>query len=211
MKLPIRFLPLLPALCLAACSGTSDEPTSTIVPSADPVAGGRIKTGDGGDDDFHKMASKYGDMNPNMVQDPKAKNGGKKEFAGFQRDNPEFKGRWDKKEYKGGEKKKSFWGDKDYVTKVYDGKTDANSLKKDSRFGNQKANEGSVAAHDSDKTYRTDAYATSRAREEGTDGLPRFSDAETDERRRVFTSPDIIPWKQQNGISVDDTNRMMGR
>lgn len=205
MKLPVRFLPLLPALCLVACSGTGDGPSGTVVPSPDPVAAGRMKTGDGGDDDFHKMAAKYGDLNPNMATDPNAKNGGKKEFAGFQRDNPEFKGRWDKKEYKGGEKKKSFWGDKDYVKKVYEGNTDASALKKDSRFGRQKSREGDLVARDAGKAYKTDGYATNRAREEGRDGLPKYSDAETDQRRRVFTPPDT------RGMTVDDTNRMMGR
>lgn len=211
MRLPAWFLPLLPALGLVACSGTGSESGGTIVPSADPIAGGRIKTGDLGDDDYDMIASKYGDMNPTMTKDGKA--GAGKEFGGFKRDNPEFKGRWEGKEFAAGDyRKKSWWGDKDYVKKVYDGNTDANSLRKDSRFNGREAGEGSVAARDAGKVYDTGAYNTGRAREEGRgDAIDKVSDAETDERRRVFTDPDIIPWKEQNGVTIEQTKNALGR
>jgi hypothetical protein len=212
MKRFFRLFPLLPALALVACSGTGGEPTSTIVPSADPVAGGRLKSGDMGDDDFHKIAAKYGEMNPSMIADAKDGKGGKKEYAGFQRDNPEFKGRWDKQEYEGDFRKKSLWGDKDYVTKVYGGNTDANALRKDSRFNGRTAGEGAMAARDSGKTYDTGGYETGRAREDGAgQAISRTSDAESDERRRVFTDPDIIPWKEQNGVTIEQSKSAMGR
>jgi hypothetical protein len=212
MKLFTRLFPLLPAFALVACSGTGDSPTSTIVPSADPVAGGRIKTGDLGDDDFHKIADKYGDMHPDMVQDTKDGKGGRKEYAGFQRDNPEFKGRWDKQEYAGDFRKKSLWGDKDYVTKVYGGNTDANSLRKDSRFNGRTTDDRSVVARDAGKTYDTGAFNTGRAREDGAgEAISKVSDAETDERRRVYTDPDIIPWKEQNGVTIEQTKSALGR
>lgn len=213
MKLPARFLPLLPALALAACSGTGGDPVGTVVPSADPIAGGRIKTGDMGDDDYHKIASKYGEMNPTMTKDGQTVAGTGKEYEGFRRDNPEFKGRWDGKEFKAGDyRKKSWWGDRDYVKKVYGGNTDANALRKDSRFNGREAGETAVAARDSGKSYDTGAYETGRAREEGGgDAINKVSDAETDERRRVFTDPDIIPWKEQNGVTIEQTKNAMGR
>jgi hypothetical protein len=216
MKLPVRLLPLLPALGLAACSGTGDEAPATQAAvesmSPDPVESKRVKTGEWTDHDGDKIEAKFGSMNPHMTSDGKMVASSGKEFSEFNRDNAEFRGRWENKEYKAGEyRKKSWWGDRDYVKKVYGGNTDANSLKKDSRFNGKTAGEGAVAAHDSKKSYRTGEYSTGKAREESKDGIRRVSDAETDERRRVFTSPDIIPWKTQNGMTVDDTKRMLGR
>jgi hypothetical protein len=214
MTMP-RLLHVLPALCLAACAGSGDggsasSPQAAAESSgADPVALNRIKSGDFGDDDFGKIAQKYGSDSPYAQKDGKPM-GEYKEFTGFNRDNPEFKGKWDK-EYKAGDyKKKSWWGDKDYAKKVYEGNTDANSLKKESLWGKKSAGEGSKLAREAGDNYGTKDYATGRAREEGDDGIRKISDAETDERRRVFTRPDVIPWKAQ-GLTVEDTNRMMGR
>ena len=41
--------------------------------------------------------------------------------------------------------------------------------------------------------------------------MKHTSDAETDVRRRVYKQPDIIDWKEQQGLGVKDTNRMLGR
>jgi len=210
-----RLLPVLPALCLAACAGSGDDGSSSSQASSaqglgsEPVALNRIKTGDNGDDDYGKIADKFGSNSPFMEKNGKPM-GDYKQFAGFDRDNPEFKGKWDK-EYKASDyKKKSWWGDKDYATKVYAGNTDANSLKKESRWGKKDAGVGQKLARESSETYGTKDYGTGRAREEGGDNIRKVSDAETDERRRVFTRPEIIPWKAQ-GLTVEDTNRMMGR
>jgi hypothetical protein len=212
MRLPARFLPLLPALGLVACSGTGGE-TAAPVASPDPVASNKIKTGDWFDDDRDKIASKYGSMNPKMTKDGQMVAGEGKDFEGFKRDNPQFKGRWEGKEYQAGElRKKSWWGDKDYVKKVYGGNTDANGLRKDSRFNGRTAGEGAVAARDSGKAYDTGTFETGRAREDGSgQAISKISDAETDERRRVFTDPDIIPWKEQNGVTIEEAKKSMGR
>ena len=212
MKLSACFLSLLPALGLVACSGTGGD-DAVVSASPDPVAGTKIKTGDWFDDDRDKIASKYGSMNPKMTKDGQMVAGEGKDFDGFKRDNPEFKGRWEGKEFAAGDyRNKSWWGDRDYVKKVYGGNTDANSLRKDSRFDGREAGEGSVAARDTGKTYDTGAYNTGRAREEGRgNAINKVSDAETDERRRVFTDPDIIPWKEQNGVTIEQAKSKMGR
>lgn len=212
MRFPVRLIPLLPALWLAACSGSGDQATSqaaTESMSPDPVENKRIKTGDPltGDHDGAKMEAKFGSYSKYTVgKDGKPKGQGK-DYAGFNRENPEFKGKWEGKEYKAGEyRKKSFWGDKDYVTKVYGGNTDANSLKKNSRFNGESAGEGMMAAREGEQAYRTNNFAAGEARENKKASISRVSDAETDERRRVFTPPSIIP-----RMSVEDTKRMLGR
>ena len=211
MTHPVRLLRLLPALGLAACSGAGD---GGAAPSAapDPVAGAAVKSGDWFDDDRDKISEKYGSMNPKMTADGQVAAGSGQEFTGFKRDNPEFKGRWEGKEYKAGDyRKKSWWGDKDYVKKVYGGNTDASALHKESRLGGRQAGEAGSRARDAGKSYGTGAYDTGRAREEGGAGIDRPSDAETLERRGVFSDPEVIPWQQQNGMTLDETKRALGR
>lgn len=215
MKFPIRLLPLLPALCLVACSGTGGEANTmaaTESMSADPVENSRVKSGNPltGDHDEAKMLEKYGSYSKYSVDKNGKPRGNSKEFAGFNRDNPEFKGKWEGKEYKAGDyRKKSFWGDKDYAKKVYEGNTDGNSFKKESRFGKGAANEGSLAAREGGKDYRTNTFASGAAREQSKKDITKLSDAETDERRRVFTAPDIF--SSRTGMTVNDTNKMLGR
>lgn len=206
-----RLLPLLPIACLVACSGTGGEQTAPRA-TEDVAAGDRMKSGELFDDDFKKIQNKFGTINPNVSKDGTYVTGKGRQVSDFNRDNPEFKGRWDGKQYKAGDyKKKSWWGDRDYAKKVYGGDTDANDLRKDSRFSGTTASERNVAARDDGKTYRTDAYATRQARENGGNRINKVSDAETDERRRVFTDPDIIPWQQQSGMTLEDTKQRMGR
>ncbi|QJE95077.1 hypothetical protein [Luteolibacter luteus] len=215
MKFPVRLLPLLPALSLMACSGTGGDSNAMVAKesaSPDPVENKRIKTGDPltGDHDGAKMEAKWGSFSKYSVDKNGKPRGSSKEFAGFNRDNPEFKGKWEGKEYKAGDyRKKSFWGDKDYAKKVYEGNTDGNSFKKDSRFGGKSANEGALAAREGGKNYRTNTYASGAAREQSQKDITKLSDSETDERRRVFTAPDIF--SSRSGMSVNDTNRMLGR
>jgi hypothetical protein len=214
MRISARHLPLLSALCLAACSGGDSAPATKMATESqvtDPVLGNRIKSGDNGDDDYGRMADKFGDWNTAMTAEGQSTGKGGKEFAGFKRDNKEFKGKWDNKEFKAGDyRKKSWWGDKDYATKVYDGKTDGSRFQKDSHIGEKSANEGAMAAREGSESYGTKDYKTARAREEGGNKIGKASDAETDERRRVFTQPDVIPWQQQN-LTVEDTRRMLGK
>jgi hypothetical protein len=207
----VRLLPCLSVVCLAACSGTGDEMTAPRA-NEDVVAGNRIKSGEMFDDDFKKIQNKFGDMNPNMSKDGTYNTGRGRQVSEFNRDNPDFKGRWDGRQYQAGDyKKKSWWGDRDYAKKVYGGDTDANDLKRDSRFGGESAREGSVAAREGGRAFGTEAYTTGQAREASGRRIDRPSDAETDERRRVFTDPDIIPWQQQNGMTIEDSKQRMGR
>ena len=216
MRISARHLPLLSALCLAACSGGDSAPATKMATEnqvTDPVLGDRIKSGDplSGDHDGRRIAEKYGSWNTAMTADGQSTGKGGKEFAGFKRDNKEFKGKWDNKEFKAGDyRKKSWWGDKDYTAKVYDGNTDGSRFQKESRFGEKSANEGAMAAREGSESYGTKDFNTGRAREEGGDRISKVSDAETDERRRVFTTPDVIPWQQQN-LTVEDTKRMLGK
>ncbi|MGC4016711.1 MAG: hypothetical protein QM755_19685 [Luteolibacter sp.] len=128
---------------------------------------------------------------------------------------PYFKGEFagTKKEFKTGDyQKKSWWGNKDYEMKEYTGNTDGSKFQKSSRFGEVAARDGDKSAREGGgKAYKTSDYATKDAREASGKVLDHPSDAETDERRRVFASPSVIDWQEQRRLSVQETKGILGR
>lgn len=204
----VRFLPLLPALCLVACSGTGSAPEAEASRQA-VVTGNRIKTGDGGDDDYGRLVEKYGsrsqfatDANGNLMAAGKA-------ATQFDRANSQFQSG---QNYQAGEfRKTSWWGNSDYVKKVYGGDTDASDLKTTSRLNGAAAGENVKVARDAGRSFGTGTYATGAAAEAGGRRLDRPSDTETDLRREVFTDPDVIGWQQQNGATLERTKLSFGR
>lgn len=199
----------LSCLLLAACSngGGSSSGTSTS-DAASPTAtqGFKLKSGDWGDDDYGKIAERFG-TNYQYGQNAQGQQSGK-----FNRENPEFKGRWQNKEFNAqAYQKKSFWGDREYAKKVYAGNTDGSRFAKTSRFDGKGAREAGTAAHDAGKTYATNNYKTSAAREAGGKEIARTPDAETDIRRRVYSQPEIVDWKDQRALTIEETRRMLGR
>lgn len=129
-----------------------------------------------------------------------------------QGESPYFKGEYGKKEaYKTGEySKKSWWGNKDYNRQSYAGNTDGSRFQKTSRLDGKGARESGSAADVSDP-YQTGNYATSSAREASENGLSKPSDAETDVRRRVFQQPDVIDWREQRSLSLEQSKGILGR
>jgi hypothetical protein len=123
-----------------------------------------------------------------------------------------FKGEFSGKTYKAGEySKKSWWGNKDFGRQAYTGATDDSRFQKKSRFDGQDSSvTGGETARISDP-YQTGDYATSAARESGNSKLAKPSDAETDSRRRVYQQPEIIHWKQQRSITLDQSRGILGR
>ena len=122
-----------------------------------------------------------------------------------------FQGEYGKKAYKAGEyAKKSWWGNKDYGLKPYSGNTDGSRFQKNSALDGQGAREAGNAAK-IPQTYQTDAYATGAAREEGLSRLDKPSDAETDARRSTYQAPEIIDWKEQRAISLEQSRGILGR
>lgn len=121
-----------------------------------------------------------------------------------------FKGQYEKKAYKAGEySKTSFWGNKEYGTQQYSGGTDGSRFQKNSRFDNKGAREAGNSA-DIPKTYQTDTYATGAAREAGNTAIGRPADAETEMRRKVYQSPEIIDWREQRQLSLEQSKGILG-
>jgi hypothetical protein len=126
--------------------------------------------------------------------------------AYFQGTNPN-----EKKEYKAGEySKKSWWGNKDYGRQPYQGNTDGSRFQQSSRLDGKTAPEAGSAARIPDP-YQTGTYATGSAREQSNSSLAKPSDTETDIRRRSFEQPEVIDWREQRSLTLDQSRGILGR
>ena len=127
-------------------------------------------------------------------------------------ESPYFKGEYGGKTYKAGEyAKKSWWGNKDYGRQKYAGDTNGSRFQKSSRFDGQKTRETTRDNARIPDPYQTGNYATAAARESGDGRLAKPSDAETDSRRRSYQEPEIIDWRQQRSITLEQSKGILGR
>ncbi len=126
-------------------------------------------------------------------------------------EDPNFKGKFGKKEFKTKDfSKKSWLGGKDYKTTEYAGATDGSRFQKTSQLGQKSARETDADAG-LQTDYKTDSYATSAARETGKGIIDRPSDALVDRRRKVFAQPEIVGWQESRKMTVEQSNSILGR
>lgn len=124
---------------------------------------------------------------------------------------PYFQGEYGKKTYKAGEySKKSWWGNKDYGREPYSGNTDGSRFQKSAGLDGKGAREAGSAAT-VPGPYQTGTYATTAAREAGRGGIAKPSDTATDIRRKVYREPEIIDWREQRSLSVEQSKGILGR
>ena len=107
--------------------------------------------------------------------------------------------------------KKRWAGNSQYQPRQYAGNTDANQYKMEPWFVRKQALAHGQRAGADGQSYNTAEYEASTAREQGSERIEEGSDAETDVRRRIYQQPEIIDWKEQEGLGVKDTNRLLGR
>lgn len=108
-------------------------------------------------------------------------------------------------------RKERWGGESSYKTKSYNNTNKANNYGKEPWFARKQANVNGQESSVGKKSFFTKLFGKSTARERGATDLSKPSDAETNVRRRVFIQPDIIGWKDQQTLSVDDTRGMLGR
>lgn len=145
------------------------------------------------------------DGNPVMKSDLRSSLEGKTNHIASNRD---FNGEdYTKKSYR----KKRWGGNTIFNRKGYDGNTDASRFKSEPWFARKKANASGQTATSAGKAYGVDQFAAGNARESSSASIARTSDAETNVRRRVYKQPKITHWKDQGGLSVNDTKQRLGR
>ena len=107
--------------------------------------------------------------------------------------------------------KRRWQGNTAFERREYQGNIDANKYKMEPWFVRKQASAEGETANFNDQSFATGSYDKTTANEHNANRISRPSDAETNVRRRVFQQPDIIDWKEQQGLGVKDTNRMLGR
>ena len=170
-----------------------DEPTQSSVPQ---TLAQRLSEGGG----FKQ------DADGNWV--PKSN---KRSSFELQRDNPQFKGEFEKKTYKAGDyEKKSWWGKKTYEVTEYKGDTDG------SRFQTQAELHGKEIKYMDKKVPTGDPYNTNRleygsARESDAKRMDKPRNDYVESRKRVYKQPSIIDWEEQRELSLEESRGILGR
>lgn len=125
-------------------------------------------------------------------------------------EDPNFTGKFKKTNYKTGEyAKKSWWGNKDYDRKAYAGNTDGSRFQKSSNLQDKGARESGNAAKLADP-YKTSKYATNTATEAGKKTLAKPSNDQIENRRKTYQAPEIIDWREQRNLTMDQSKGLLG-
>ena len=115
-----------------------------------------------------------------------------------------------KEEYKAGDyAKKSWWGNKEYERQAYDGNTDGSRFQTPSKLQGQGAREAGNAA-DIPDNYQTGNYATGNAREAANAPIKKGTSAAIDNHKDDYAQPEIIDWREQRSLSVDQSKSILG-
>lgn len=106
--------------------------------------------------------------------------------------------------------KQTWWGGKEYQRKRYEGNLDGSRFQTTARDQGKAPREAGKAA-DVPRNYQTGTYGTSAAREAQRNGITKTADSETENRREYDSDPEIIGWKQQRAMGMEEVKRRTGR
>lgn len=115
-----------------------------------------------------------------------------------------------KKDYQAGDyAKKSWWGNKEMDRQSYAGNTQAPVPQKSELQGKGARELGKVM--NTPGSYGTTPYGTTSARETGAGGIAKPSNDGIENRREGYQQPEIIDWRAQRSLSVDQSRGILGR
>jgi len=187
---------LLPLLLLASCASDSSPEKSAATEPARKTLSERMNETNG-----YKQDSE-GNWKPQSDRRSPYESQGETYDAG-----KDFK----KQAYKTGDySKKSWWGNKDYGRQAYGGNTDGSRFQKSSALQGKGASEAGTSAN-IPGSYQTNAYGTGAAREAGGKQIKKGSNTEIENRRGSYEQPEIIDWREQRSLSMDQSKGILGR
>lgn len=118
---------------------------------------------------------------------------------------------YQKQTYKTGDyAKKSWWGNKEYDRQSYAGNTDGSRFQTTSKLQGKGAREANTNAK-IPGNYQTDHYQTNAAREAGSSAIAKPSNDLIDNRQKGFQQPEIIDWREQRSLSMEQSKGILGR
>ena len=189
------FATLAASLCLAACAGDKVNNTSTAAAPA------------------HKSMSERMNENNSYEQDAegnwKPRNDKRSSFES-QGESAYFKKDFQKKEYQTGDyARRSWWGNKTYDRQAYAGKTDGSHFQTASNLKDKGAREAATQG-DFQQSYNTGSYGTGDAREAGAKPIAKGSNDGIENRRKVYAQPEIVDWREQRSMTMDQSKGILG-
>lgn len=189
---------ILPVLAVLAASCASDKQPETAAESGSRPLSQRLNEGGG------YMVDSEGNWVPRDNRRSSFESqGASPYFKGASRDQDN--------RYNAGEfTRKSWWGNKDFGRQSFQGETDGSRLRRNSRHDGQGTPETAASARTPDP-YQAGGFATGDAREGAAGDLDRPSDTRTDTRRRVFREPDVIDWREQRSLTLEQSRGILGR
>lgn len=157
----------------------------------------------GNDEPF--SIGKDADGNPVMKSDKRSSFENKNSNLAGHRD---FSG----KDYTSNSYRKKRWGgDTKYDRKQYAGKTSADQYKQEPWFVQKQASAVSKQASSSNKKFLVNPFRSKSSSVKNSKHISSAQDARVSNRRQSYQQPNITHWKEQDGLSVKDTNGMLGR
>lgn len=200
-----RPLLLLPVVLIASCASDSGKKKSVAAVSP-AQQGPKERSVESWVSETSKNNGFVKDAKGNLV--PKSDKRSSFESKG---QDPNFAGKdFKSKQYKTGDyAKKSWWGNKDYDAKSYAGNTDGSRFQKTSSLQDKGAREANSSANIPDD-YKTGDYATSSAREARASPVKKTSNDLAENRQKVFKQPDVVDWREQRSMTMDQSKGILG-
>ncbi len=108
-------------------------------------------------------------------------------------------------------RKERWGGDTAFSRKKYAGDTSAERYKKEPWYVRKQASASGTQATASNKKFSVNPFRTNRATEQGGRRISSKQDYKVSNSRQTYKQPTITDRKDQGGLSVKDTNSMLGR
>ena len=172
--------------------------------SEQKVTQSQVKKDAWGKDEQYSIG-KDEDGNPVMKSDKRSSFENKSSNIASNRD---FSGKdYTKKSYR----KKRWGGGRSVDRKSFSGNADANRYRSEPLFVQKQAAPIGKQANVSKKKFSINPFRSKRATEQRGRSITTTQDAKISNRRQTYKQPDITDWKDQDSLSIGDTNRMLGR
>lgn len=123
---------------------------------------------------------------------------------------PYFSGTQDKKAFDAASYDKKRYEREGYATKSFYHGKDGNRFSKPSSLSQTAARE-SAQSHQGISAYQTKPIDRTSASESGRDSIDKPTDYQTEKRRDVYIPPEVIDYKQQREMTVDESKGILGR
>ena len=125
-------------------------------------------------------------------------------------DNQNYKKDYAKQAYKSGDYvKKSWWGNKSYSHQSYSSQSEGDGFQKTSNLQTRNARETGANAS-IPNAYQTGSYGTGSAHESAATAVKSGASSSIEDRQRVYQQPEIIDWKEQRGLSMEQSKGLLG-